>query len=431
MTERTADNRASWMDDDTADPETERQADQAQQQKQQANGSDHSNFWTVPDPYELPQVRPIMHRAADWNTRTIPPMRWIAEDWIPRQQVTGLYGLGADYKTWLLMQGLMAKAAGLQFLGRLMEPEPSLGLFCEDTPEEIARRTTKIADFYGLPLSAFANFHWTSLVGFAETELVTFDSNNRMQPSLLLHALDQFIQQHRISFVALDTIAHMFGGEEVRRRDVARFLRQLDAISITRDCAFLFAAQPSLAGRRSGTMESGSTHWDAGVRSRLGWSNPDKKDNDDGAPDTDPNIIRRRLTRHKSNYARSGETMDLIFRNGGFIPADVDHEEAQLRQSGPGRDAACDNHFLSLLGKVRPPGYVNKNPSTPGYYAPTVFSRRPDGSRFSKPEYERAMARLEVAERIHLETFGTPPSKAKTRLTETKPSPQPAEDTNQ
>jgi RecA-family ATPase len=422
MTERTENNRAEWANRDDADPATEQQHDQAQRQKGNG-GTDGTlpdlNFWQVPAAHDLPEVSPVMYRASTWATRDIPTMRWIVEDWIPRQQVTGLYGIAASFKTWLLMQGLMAKAAGLPFLGRQMASEPTLGLFCEDTPEEIARRSALIASFYQLPLSAFTDFHWISLVGFAETELVLFD-NQAMKPTVLLKALDYFVLQHSVGLIGLDTLAHMFGGEEVKRREVARFIRQLDAISLVRDCAFLFTAQPSLRGRQSGTMESGSTHWDAGVRSRLGWADPDQSEDEDAAT-AGATLIRRRLTRHKSNYAPTGETMDLIFGQGGFTPDAVDPDAAKLRQRGPGRDDACDARFLTLLAKVRNSGgYVHKTATAPDHYAPAVFANLPSGKGFSKSEYFRAMNRLIDAERIRLEPFG-PPSRGRMRWVETQP----------
>jgi len=44
----------------------------------------------------------------------------------------------------------------------------------------------------------------------------------------------------------------------VRRRDVARFMRSIDGISLARDCAFIFTAQPSLSGRSSVTVAAAS-----------------------------------------------------------------------------------------------------------------------------------------------------------------------------
>ena len=47
----------------------------------------------------------------------------------------------------------------------------------EDTEDEIIRRATKIARYYGMALSDFPDFHFVSLVGYAQPEFVEFDGN--------------------------------------------------------------------------------------------------------------------------------------------------------------------------------------------------------------------------------------------------------------
>jgi RecA-family ATPase len=379
-----------------------------------------SDPFFVPDDHAMPVVRPKLYRASDWHGLDEPEMRWIIENWVPRQQVTGLYAIGGSLKTWFLLQALMARAAGLPFLGFVLERGPSFGIFCEDTAGEIVRRMRKIAEFYELPLSAFTDFHWISLAGVEETELVTFDGL-KVDKTRLLRWLDYSILRLGIGLAGLDTLPHMFGGDEIRRGHVARFIRILDAISIERDCAIMFTAQPSARGRKDGSLESGSTHWDAGVRSRLGWTDPTSADSEATA-NADPNRVIRRLERLKSNYAPAGERLDLIWRDKlGFFRAAVDAETAKLQQRGPGRDAACDTKFLDLLTKARKAGdYLHKFSNNPSRYAPKVFAARPDSKPFSEAELTRSMTRLFAAERLRLEPFGAP-SRGKQRLVEIQP----------
>jgi RecA-family ATPase len=210
------------------------------------------------------------------------------------------------------------------------------------------------------------------------------------------------IAEFNVSLAGLDTIAHFFGVNENVRREVARFIRMLDAISITRDCALEFPAQPSARGKAPVTMESGSTHWEAGVRSRLSWVDPDTKDDDDRAHNV-ADITRRRLTRVKANYARPGEFIDLILRNGGFVPEAVDPETAKTRQRGPAHDAACDQRFLERLAQVREQGrYVHDFANVPGRYAPKVFAVMDGRSGFSEAAFTRSMSRLFDAGRIKI-----------------------------
>lgn len=361
------------------------------------------------DDHELPQIvwRDIC--AADWAERPVPDLQFIIEEWIPRRQVTGLYGVGGINKTDFLIHLLMAKSAGLVFIGYDLGPaEPVYGLFCEDTEAEIIRRAARIAAGYRRSLAEFPDFRFASLVGFDVTEFVSFDAGGAMKVEYALLRFDRAIMRHGIRLAALDTIPDFFGGNEIARREVSSFMRKLDAISITRDCAIVFSAHPSVRGRDRGTMDSGSTGWEGKVRSRLSLRDPGEEDEDDGPPDKRRHgppkpTDRRVLTRHKSNYAAPGATLELIWRDGFFSTAALDAEAAKARQRGPPRNAACDGRFLELLAKAGSEGrHVSDSRNAHGRYAPDVFARMPGGKGFSEAEYTRAMARLFDAGRIRV-----------------------------
>jgi hypothetical protein len=267
----------------------------------------------TPADHELPQVDWRDVRLSDWAGREVPEMRWILESWIPRQQVTGLYGIGGINKTDFLVQLLMARAAGLTFIGHQLEAGPAYGLFCEDTEAEIVRRASRIAASYGRSLADFPDVHFASLVGFDFPEFLTFDGAE-MTIGLALRRFDHAIVQYGAGLATLDTIPDFFGGNEIVRRDVSRFMRKLDAISTVRGCAILYTAHPSIRGRIAGTLDSGSTAWEGKVRSRISLHDPgDEVDEDDKPKRQEPAKAtdKRILTRHKSNYAPRGETLEL------------------------------------------------------------------------------------------------------------------------
>ena len=97
------------------------------------------------------------------------------EGWIPRGQTTGLYGVSGVLKTMFLLQLMLSASAGLSFCGLPIAEVPVLGLFCEDTKDEILRRLQRIAKLYRRDLDTFPNFHFVSLVGHLDTELLLFD----------------------------------------------------------------------------------------------------------------------------------------------------------------------------------------------------------------------------------------------------------------
>jgi len=395
-------------------------AGRARQSKQNAHGANGRDV-TPWDGRQLPSVPWHVSRMSDAAKIEPAPRRWILPDWIPREQVTGLYGATGVNKTDFLLQLLMANSFGLNFLGYELAPVPVYGLFCEDTFDEIIRRAARIADHYNRNLRDFRDFHFASLVGVDETEFVTFEHGKLTAlPSLL--RFDYEVEQCNAKLAVLDTGPDFFGGNEVVRREATQFVRKLESVSMVRDCAIVLSWHPSVRGAKEGTLDSGSTGWGAKLRARVSLEDPgpeDQQDDDKRRRGPVQRTDRRILTRQESNYAKPGETLDLVCINGVFTLPTVDGQ----RQAGPAvskaaQDAACDARFLELLRKVKAQGdRVHNSSNNPSRYAPAVFAKRPDGRGFSKLEYGRAMQRLFVAGRIRLETFG-PPSKPSDRLAE-------------
>jgi RecA-family ATPase len=236
-----------------------------------------------------------------------------------------------------------------------------------------------------------------------------------MRIGVALRLFDQRIIQFKAGLAVLDTIPDFFGGNEISRREVSQFFRKLDAVSTGRHCGITFTAHPSIRGRADGSLGSGSTGWEGKTRSRISLRDP----GDENAEDTDPkrpapSSDRRILTRHKSNYAPQGVTLELAYREGFFATAALDAETAARR--GPGRNAACEARFLELVPKAEQAiSYVHYSTTARDHYAPAVFAARKDGGGFSKAEFGRAMRRLLEAGRIRSVPFG-PPSRGQRKL---------------
>lgn len=357
------------------------------------------------DKHILPRVRWKWASAADWVDRDLPEREWILPGWIPRLQATGLYGIGGVNKTDFCVQMLMARSRGLPFVGFDLEASPALGMFCEDTEEEIIRRASRIAQSYGLSLADFPDFHFVSLVGYDRPEFIEFDGNS-MLVRRSLKAFDKRLLETGAQLAVLDTAPHFFGGSEIDRRQVSRFIRKLDGISITRRCAVVFAAHPSQSGRKSGRLDSGSTGWEGSVRARLSLARPDETE-EDADPDTDERI----LTLRKSNYAAAGKQLKLSWREGVFSAGrGADDGKPEVPQYGPARSAACISKFLELLEQVTMQGGRVMNASNhPSTYAPTVFASMTKD--YSKTEFTRALSTLWGNGRLQILTEG-PPSKS-------------------
>ncbi len=346
-----------------------------------------------------------LRRMSDFAGRIAPPREWIVEDWIPGAQCTSLYGRGGVRKTDFLLQLMIALALGRTFLGRELHARPSIGLFCEDTEDEIWRRAERIARHYGSDLAELVDLNFISLTGREETELMTFDGT-RMKRTERFGWLEEQAQQRSAALIVLDTGVDFYGGSEIARREVSQFIRALDGMAMRSGCAVLFSAHPSKAGIASGALDSGSTGWEAKVRARLTLHDPGADEADD-TPIATPSD-RRILTRAKCNYARQGETLELTCAQGIFQLAALDPEAAALR-AGPraAHEAAADARFLELLAKITDEGdYVHASENSRVRYAPAVFGKRPDRGAFGRVDFYGAMQRLRVAGRIRLQPRG-------------------------
>jgi RecA-family ATPase len=333
-------------------------------------------------------------RPSDWVGREVEPRIFVMEDWLPLGEYVSLYGVAGARKTDFILQALMASSAGLPFIGFPMRHYVTLGLFCEDTEEELIRRIDRIAEFYGCTRGDFTGFFWASLVGCDNTEFVNFEFG-RIKIADAFRLFEQQIAETGAGIAALDTIADFFGGEEISRRQVSQFLRMLNGCCFRNHCTIIGSRHPSRSGRSSGTFESGSTGWEGKERARLHLRDPAQDQDDE--PRHQQHSSKRILTRAKSNYAMPGEEIELIFEDGGFKRIFDNAPRGTLR------NLQAETKFLELLGNHRKAGrYVNDSANHPDRYAPKVFAVDPDRGGFTEAEFKRAMERLFSAERIKL-----------------------------
>ena len=372
-------------------------------------------------------------QLSTWADRDIPDREWIMEDWIPRGQTTGLYGVSGVLKTTWLLQLMLCASSGLSFCGLPLTPTTCLGLFCEDTRDEILRRARRIAKHYNHGLDYFPNFHFASLVGQMDSELLMFDAGKR-EVGPAFHQFSQEIEQYRPGLVVLDTLPDFFGGSEVDRRQTSQFIRMLDGLGMTHNCALVCAAHPSVRGRASRRLDSGNSSIEGKMRARLTIHDPGDETNDDEDESGEERAFRiatnptdrRILTRVNSNYAKPGETIPLIVRDGIFVPEAIDPETAKLR--GPYRAQAVKTLFLELLAQLKKEGrYVNNTPTHPEFYAPRAFAPHPLNKKLgaNKKEFEKAMIELLAPEKSDWKGSGRPVNRIANWWSAVSPKPNP------
>ena len=325
----------------------------------------------------------------------IPERRWLVPDWIPQGQVTLLGGDGGVGKSLLVQQLMTSLALGRDWLGLPVTPRKVFGLFCEDDEDELHRRQELINVHYGCSFADLEmNMAWISTVG-AGAELADFSQYEAPKPSDYFHRLVATALDFGAGLVVVDSLHDVFTGNENNRIHARWFIRLLQDLAQGIDGAVVLTAHPSLSGRSSGTGESGSTAWGNAVRSRLYLDRPDGE----VAADESERI----LTRKKSNYARSGESLTLNWRDGVLI---ANPPPVGVLAGMEGRNA--ERVFLDQLAALTIEGRHLSENSHSGNYAPKLFAKRPDREGFNRPDFAKAMERLFVDSRIRVEPYGRP-----------------------
>lgn len=268
---------------------------------------------SVPAPISMPWVRSSELQFP------APERRWVVEDWIVAGAVNSLYGDGGLGKSLLAQQLMCSVSIGAKWLGLETTKGTVLGVFCEDEVGELTRRHGAIKSSLGFPIgNPFSDaIIWPRVGG--DNTLVRFDKQGQPQLSPFHAELVEAICDLNPSLVILDTLADVYGGNELDRVQVNYFCKTVlgGIIKLQESRGHLLTIQqlghPSVSGGAAGGGRgySGSTAWNNSVRSRAYLTRPD-----DEGPDA------RLLTRGKSNYAKSGDGtgIRLIYSDGVLMP---------------------------------------------------------------------------------------------------------------
>ena len=328
----------------------------------------------------------------------IPQMEWIVDQWIPRGEVTLLFGDGGVGKTLLAQQLMACTAIGKPWCTLPAVQCRSVGVFCEDDTDELHRRQDAIqrhlqTDFGDTRLDAMC---WWTRKG-DDNLLCTFDHEGVIRPTAFYLAILETAKELGVGLLVLDTAADLFGGNENDRGQVRQFIGLLARMAMAINGAVVLNAHPSRTGLSSGTMDSGSTGWSNSARSRLALERP-KADGDEPG-DTNERI----LTKKKSNRSSIGDFVKLRWHDGVIASGQSQAFATSATQAGA--DTA-DEVFLALLTQTEAEGRPVSATVNAGNYAPKVFAKNASRQGFTKREFEQAMERLFAARRITTEEYG-------------------------
>lgn len=251
-----------------------------------------------------------------WQGIAAPERDWMVEGVILRGTTAMLSGDGGLGKSLLMQMLCTAAAIGENWLGLETKPCKTFAMFCEDDEGELHRRQELINRHYGIEAGDLENVSYISRVGH-DNILVEFDRyNDTPNKTAVLEQLKTAIRDSGAQLVILDPLADIFGGNEIVRNQVRRFVQEFAKLARDIDGAVIFTAHPSVSGMSSGSGVSGSTAWNNTVRSRAYLTR-----RQDLADDDEENA-ERFLKTMKNNYGPYGGKIPLRWERGVFIRTD-------------------------------------------------------------------------------------------------------------
>jgi RecA-family ATPase len=373
---------------------------------------EHESIFPVEPPHESAGAAAELQivSAATLSAAEPPAQSWLAPGLIPTRNVTMLSGDGGAGKSLLMLQLAAAKATGSNWLGMPIERGRALFLTAEDEMDELHRRVAAIlrgtTAFAGPDL---VDLHLVSLDGRDAVLAAPTGKDGLLRPTAMMAKVKAAIETLRPALVVLDTLADLFGGDEIKRVHARQFIGLLKGLCNDCDTTVVLLAHPSLTGMASGTGTSGNTAWNNSVRSRLYL---ERRFGKNGIDEDDPDL--RILTTKKSNRARHGVRYVVRWASGRFVREGV---EIESREADDEREA--EEKFLKILAQMDAGGRTVSHLVAAPNYAPKLMEGHPLALGIARDRMKEAMERLFARGDIVAESFG-PPSRMRQKIAITK-----------
>lgn len=325
-----------------------------------------------------------------WAGKPIRKREWEVEGWIPRNEVTLLYGDGGVGKTLLIHQYATCAATGKPFLAQETRPARVMAFFCEDSEDELHRRQADINGMLHVDYADLGNLR-ISTRKHDDNALGVWDKTTgttKLTPAW--HRLRADAVAWGADVVIVDTLSDVYVGDEIARAQVNSFVKTcLGRLASEIGGSVIALGHPSVSGKTSGTGTSGSTQWSNAVRSRLYLRYPDK---------TERGKIRE-LETMKLNYGAKGSVLKIKWDRGAFdVVAGMSTADRPAGFPASDIPDIADAVEAAVAAAINECSGVALSPGkTSPYYGPKVLKlRSPDLLQaFNAVEIEAAFARME------------------------------------
>jgi RecA-family ATPase len=364
--------------------------------------------WDNAETVKPPDILAEFTNPVDLTGIEPPPREWIVDGWLPVGTVTSLYGTGGVGKTLLAQLLQSAVGTGRPFLGIDTTQCRVMSFYCEDDQDELHRRQVCVNVSMGIGMQDLGAVRWQSRFGKPNV-MATVDGG-------LLKSTDFYdyvrttAKRFGARLVIIDNIAQVFAGGESTRTEVTQFINSLGTIAQEINGAVLLLGHP---GKADNSEYSGSTAWDACVRSRWILERPKEDlDEQDAGELADLRVLRRA----KANYAKKDDEITMRWDAGTFRaegPARwkdaVDRIEERLQEKAD--DAAFIAGLHTLLRTGFEPSFKVESRAS---YAPKLLKKAaPECHTMSVATLRRVMDRLLKSGDIVLGWSAGPPSRRK------------------
>ena len=299
-----------------------------------------------------------------------PSRHWVVEDWVPKRRVTLLSGDGGSGKSLLAQQLATSVAVGMPWLGQtVFRGRVSLFATEDDTDELTIRHQDVCRDLTADAVEIKDHLRLVPRVGM-ENRLIEFEGDiGRLTTTW--QALCYHLETWNPALLILDNAAQIYAGNENSRPQVTWFCNRLEHLCQTYQTTIILLGHTSKA---TGSEWSGSTAWNACVRSRI-FLGPHAEEEDVKV-----------LTRAKSNYAKKGEALDLVW-DAGILRPHVAGQEVSLEELGRARQTFKDAIDLLTKRDIN----VSHLKTSPRNYAPKIIREQGLAGEHSPKSLEKAM----------------------------------------
>jgi RecA-family ATPase len=188
----------------------------------------HGERWHTRDDPPLPTLEIV--NAQSLAGEEPPPREWLIPGLVPAREITMLSGDGGTGKSLLALQLAVAMATETEWAGQVPNRGRTLFVSAEDDIAELHRRLAAIVRAQRVSIDDLESLDILPLAG--RDAVLATPRDSILKETALFKALEAKLDELRPDLVILDTLADLFGGDEIKRPHARQFIGMLRGLAI-------------------------------------------------------------------------------------------------------------------------------------------------------------------------------------------------------